>query len=1383
MQSKKLLTRRRLLELRKLVIVTMVFLLSLSNFLPYSAQYAQANETPSLSDLELTQDVDGEERKEVEKGATFTFNVDALIPEDGSNEGTLTILNQVDKQLTIENVEVVVKEEEEAEEEESELEAVVEGQDVSLDLTPEQLDTVAGQHVTLKITAAFQDEVEAGTEIENVAEAFINGELAEKAEPVTVALLADAEATSEEETTEEETTEEETTEEEAQEEAQQEEEASTEEENVGEESSEEEQVSEEEQTSVEEQATEEEADGEEAAEETTGAEANNNEIIEKLDIDACGNRVALVNGEFDLPEGPGTYNNAVAGGGYYYADTVPGWETTDLARTPRGIIQIMDPARPGTIPTNAPNRENLTSRFAELNADTHSMLYQELPTIPGQTIYWRIDHRGYYGVDTMSVNIGPVTDDPFNTTPEIERFSTGTVWETYSGSYTVPEGQTVTRFGFKAISSSTGSLAHGNYIDNVFLGTEPCVDAEKSVSPEGEVGVGDELTYEVTVKNGGGDIAGNTVIEDAIPEGTEYVPGSMKIVNGPNAGDLTDENDEDGGHFDGDKIVINLGNLANTTELPDGITVQFKVKTLASHANDVVVNQANIGYKNLLLGEDETIDTNEVETPVVYLIPELESEKAATLIDKGEGNTDEDHVEVGDTLRYTIQARNIISGSIVEGMVISDTIPEGLEYVAGTLKVDGEAVTDDEDDDEGHYVDGGVVGNFGDVADADWHTLEFDVIVLPGQAGKDIENTALADGNNIDDPQEPSELVEVYPREGPAIEAEKTVSPEGEVFAGNILTYDVTIKNVGEHIAADAVFEDAIPEGTEYVPGSLKIVAGPNAGDLTDEEDSDAGHFDGEKVIVQLGNLETTTDLPDGVTVQFQVMTLESHVGETVVNQADIQYRNLQTDEEQSAQSNEVTNEIVETPDIDACAQPVALVNGSFEEPPARMPGETGSPGSEQFWQYFHEDEVPGWKTNASDKFIQIMKTEANYYNRGIIPPHGNQYAELNAHQVSALYQDVETTPGQTIYWRLAHRGLLGVDTMAVQIGSADIPADDLPVIEQISTGNTGWVYYSGSYTVPAGQTVTRFAFNSVDAAGGSQQLGNLLDDIFLGTEPCVVAEKSVSPEGEVNIGDELTYEVTIKNNGGDIADDVFFEDAIPEGTEYVPGSIKILTGPNAGDLTDADDNDAGQFDGEKVIIELGELQNATELPDGITVQFKVKTLASHANDVVVNKANVRYKDLLADEEKSTDTNEVETPIVYQKPVIESEKNATLLEKAEGNTDADNPEVGDTLLYKIQGRNTLEGSIVENFVIFDVIPEGLEYVPGTLKVNGEAVTDDEDDDDGHYVDGEVFGSFGDVTDTEWHTLEFQVIVGEGQAGKDIKNTAVVDGDNLDDPDE
>jgi uncharacterized repeat protein (TIGR01451 family)/fimbrial isopeptide formation D2 family protein len=1593
----------------------MVFLLSLSNFLPYSAQYAQANETPSLSDLELTQDVDGEERKEVEKGTTFTFNIDALIPEDGSNEGTLTILNQVDKQLAIEHVEVVVNDEE------SDLEAVVEGQDVSLDLAPEQLATVAGQHVTLKITAAFQDEVEAGTEIEHVAEAFINGELAEKAEPVTVALLADA--TSEEE------------------EAPAEEEAQQEEENAGEESSEEEQTSEEEKPSEEEQGTEEEAEGEEDA--ASVADVNANNVLDINDVDSYGISINTVDGALSQ---------------------IRQFDGNNFSADPKAIVMV----------TGIPGNVNLNNGLAVHPTENAFYAYGASPEIPHGL--YRIAPDGTAelvgNLDGVAAN-GVISQDGeryYHTYEQNGSLVLGTYNLVTGEKETTPiSGYPSTEAGGDVIIDGNGYMWFSNNSAGVIIQMNP------------DTG---EVLRQVPITSSDGKALTGGV------RGLSFLPNGQILLSSGRGPDANSS-----------------GQSADYYSLdPDTLQTTF-------------LGSATIpGEGRLHPSYDLASRVYPVFDP---LPPELDAEKSVEVLEKGEGNTDEEHAEVGDTLRYTIQARNTVSDSLVQSMVISDTIPEGLEYVPGTLKVDGEAVTDDEDDDEGHYVDGGVVGNFGDVTDTDWHTLEFDVIVLPGQAGKDIENTALADGNNIDEPKEPSELVEVYPREGPVVEAEKTVSPEGEVFAGNILTYDVTIKNVGEHIAADAVFEDAIPEGTEYVPDSLKIVAGPNTGDLTDEEDDDAGHFAGDKVIIELGNLETTTDLPDGVTVQFQVKTLESHVGETVVNQADIQYRNLQTDEEQSAQSNEVANEIVETPDIDACALPVALVNGDFEKPegpgtydnsvagggyyyadtvpgwettdvartprgiiqimdPARpstiphnaenldnltsrfaelnadthsmlyqelptVPGQTiywrldhrsytgvdtmsvnigpvtadpfnttpeiqrfstgsvwetysgsytvpagqtvtrfgfkaisTSTGALAFGNYidntflgtepcvvaektvspegevfegdqltyevtvknnggdiaadtviedaipegtefvpgsmkilngpkegdltdgndddaghfdgdkviinigdlpntteledgitvqfkvktlsshvgetvvnkatvgyknlltgedgttetnevsnpiieredidacanpvalvngsfeggpargsynpatpwmFLESEVPGWRTtdNAVGQYIIEIWDYAQQYPSGVrtfpAPPDGNRYAELNAYDNGLLYQDVETTPGQTIKWRLSHMGRGGVDTMQLRIGQSTDNPYDTEIIEQMSDGPSAWGTYTGTYTVPAGQTVTRFGFEAVSTASGNLGAGNFLDDIFLGTEPCVEAEKTVSPEGEVTVGDELTYEVTVKNTGGDIAADAVFEDAIPEGTEYVPGSIKILTGPNAGDLTDADDNDAGHFDGDKVIIQLGDLPNTTDLPDGITVQFKVKTLASHANDVVVNQANIGYKNLLTDEDETTDTNEVETPIVYQKPVIESEKNATLLEKAEGNTDEDNPEVGDTLLYTIQARNTLEGSIVENFVIFDVIPEGLEYVPGTLKVNGEAVTDDEDDDEGHYTDGEVFGSFGDVTDTEWQTLEFQVIVSEGQAGQDIENVAFVDGDNFDEPDE
>ena len=614
--------------------------------------------------------------------------------------------------------------------------------------------------------------------------------------------------------------------------------------------------------------------------------------------------------------------------------------------------------------------------------------------------------------------------------------------------------------------------------------------------------------------------------------------------------------------------------------------------------------------------------------------PSLESNKLVTIQQKADTNKDANHPEEGDTLLYTIQTRNTVKDIQVKNLVIADTIPEGLEYVPGTLQVDGQPVSDTKDEDKGQYIDNVVSGMFGDVSDTEWHKVTFQVKVKSGQAGKSIENIAEVTGDNIDKPEKPSTTVQVYP-----------LDPLG---------------------------------GT--------------------------------------------------------------------------------------------------------CGVPVALVNGSFEEPTARNPGDIGSPGAEHAWQYFYEYEVPGWKTSASDKFIQIMNSDYKYNGMDINPPHGNQYAELNAEQVSALYQDVETTPGQTLYWRLAHKGGLGVDTMAVQIGSTNIPIEELPVIQEISTGNTEWVYYSGTYTVPIGQTTTRFALNSIKAAGGDQRWGNLLDDIFLGTEACVTAEKTVSPSGDVLPGDELTYKVTVKNSGGDVAANTVIEDIIPEGTEYIPGSMEILNGPNAGNLTDIADIDQGISDGKKVTIILGDLPNTTSLPDGITIQFKVKALSGQAGKSVVNKAQVKYKDLLKNEDKELETNEVTTSIKNKDPIFKSEKSATIKEKAVGNTDQDHPEVGDTLLYTIKTKNTVTDSPIKNLVISDKLPEGLEYVADTLIVDGTLVTDTKDTDSGHF-DGEIFeGHFGDVKDTDWHTLEFQVKVKSSQEGKDITNIATVSGDNVAEPD-
>ncbi|GIN87120.1 hypothetical protein J6TS2_35060 [Heyndrickxia sporothermodurans] len=799
--------------------------------------------------------------------------------------------------------------------------------------------------------------------------------------------------------------------------------------------------------------------------------------------DSCGTPVALINGSFEEPPGRGSMNGSFG----YYETEVPGWKTTDDTGGVKWI-EIWDykEGYPEGIVDKYPAPPD-GNRYAELNASGNGMLYQDVKTTPGQTIYWRLSHKGLYGVDTMQLRIGPVTNNPYDTVVQQQMSDGNAAWGTYSGTYNVPKGQTMTRFGFEAVSTSNGSLGHGNHLDNIFLGTEACVKAEKTVSPSGDVLPGDELTYKVKVKNSGGDVAANAVFEDAIPEGTEYVPGSMKILNGPNAGDLTDADDKDRGKFDGKKVTIQLGDLPNTANLPDGITVQFKVKALESHAGKAVANKAQINYKNLLKNENESTNTNEV------------------------------------------------------------------------------------------------------------------------------------------------------------------------------------------------------------------------------------------------------------------------------------------------------TNNIIKFPDLNPCSSPVSLINGSFENGAAI--GTAPDPYGNKPGFYFYPSEVPGWKT--TDKAIEIWNYATNRpagANSYPAPPDGNRFAELNAFNAGMLYQDVKTTPGQTIYWRLSHMGRSGVDTMQVRIGAVTSNPYDTVVQKQISDDKTAWGTYTGSYTVPAGQTTTRFGFEAVSSASGSVGNGNFLDNIFLGTEPCVTSEKTVSPSGDVLPGDELTYNVTVKNSGGDVAANTIIEDAIPEGTEYVPGSMKILNGPNAGNLTDEEDSDRGKSDGKKVTINLGDLPNSINLLDGITVQFKVKALSSQAGKSAINKAQVKYKNLLKNEDEELETNEVTTPIKYKEPILKSEKSATIKEKGKENTDQDHPEVGDTLLYTIKTQNTVSDSLVKNLVISDKLPEGLEYVADSLKVDGKSVTDEKDTDNGHQVDGNIVGQFGDITDTEWHTITFEVKVKEGQASKDIKNIATVDGDNIDEPD-
>jgi len=158
---------------------------------------------------------------------------------------------------------------------------------------------------------------------------------------------------------------------------------------------------------------------------------------------------------------------------------------------------------------------------------------------------------------------------------------------------------------------------------------------------------------------------------------------------------------------------------------------------------------------------------------------------------------------------------------------------------------------------------------------------------------------------------------------------------------------------------------------------------------------------------------------------------------------------------------------------------------------------------------------------------IDSLFTSTYFDYSTVEPAAGSLLAELNANFVSTLYQDVDTIPGTTLYWSIQHQGRSrsGNDVMKVNIGSTSSQTEQTALtkvangstssVATISTGRgatgTGWATYRGSYVVPAGQAITRFAFESVSSAI-SNTAGNFLDDIsFAPLAACPLTRSAVA--------------------------------------------------------------------------------------------------------------------------------------------------------------------------------------------------------------------------------------------------------------------------------
>ena len=241
--------------------------------------------------------------------------------------------------------------------------------------------------------------------------------------------------------------------------------------------------------------------------------------------------------------------------------------------------------------------------------------------------------------------------------------------------------------------------------------------------------------------------------------------------------------------------------------------------------------------------------------------------------------------------------------------------------------------------------------------------------------------------------------------------------------------------------------------------------------------------------------------------------------------------------------------------------------NGSFENPVV-----TDNHLNTNNWQYSNENyQAQGgvWQTtgthnssqwsDADGADIEIVTTKTKNQNGTLSQSNlvgyswygtvaaadGIQFAELNCEAAGALYQDILTTPGETLNYQLAHRARGNKkdateenDTMYVVIMSTQMAVDNKvttqakvqdiinnqsnypgATVVSYTDNDQMWTYHQGAYKVNSdGQYSTRFFFVAGNTASGNNIVGNFLDDIKFTRDKLTPVEGTASVTVEKTI-------------------------------------------------------------------------------------------------------------------------------------------------------------------------------------------------------------------------------------------------------------------------
>ncbi len=352
---------------------------------------------------------------------------------------------------------------------------------------------------------------------------------------------------------------------------------------------------------------------------------------------------------------------------------------------------------------------------------------------------------------------------------------------------------------------------------------------------DGQVAVGERITYRIAGLNSGTSDASGVVITDAIPANTTFVPGSLALDGAP----LTEALDADAGEVVGNVVTVRVGNVPvldfNRAIVTFDVTVDARVGTeICNAAAELTWTEgAACGLPPKSMAP-ACLPFEPIVSP-----PALSASKSVTPLGA---------VDPGTVLRYAVGVCNAVRGGDATVVELDDDVLAGATYVPGTLTLDGAPLTDAVDADAGDVTAGRVHVSLGTLLGGECRTVGFDVQVDAGTTA-DVTNKAVVQAATVAPFNSNTVITPVNSASTPQLSITKTSSlPAGPpARVGDVIRFDLTACNAaGAAVASTVTITDAIPLdtvtgcGATYVAGSLKL----DGVAQTDVADGDPGRFE-----------------------------------------------------------------------------------------------------------------------------------------------------------------------------------------------------------------------------------------------------------------------------------------------------------------------------------------------------------------------------------------------------------------------------------------------------------------------------------------------------------------------------------------------------------